>query len=87
MEVIQSFCVSKGIRHQLSAARTPQQNDLAERRNRTLKEAARTMLAESSLNERYWAEAVNTACYTQNRVMIHKKLDKTPFELYKRKKA
>ena len=85
-EVIQNFCVSKGIRHQLSAARTPQQNGLAERRNRTLKEAARTMLAESNLNERYWAEAVNTACYTQNRVMIHKKLDKTPFELYKGKK-
>ena len=54
-EVIQSFCSSKGIRHQLSAARTPQQNGIAERRNRTLKEASRSMIAESSMNEAYWA--------------------------------
>ncbi|GJZ02090.1 putative ribonuclease H-like domain-containing protein [Tanacetum coccineum] len=51
-----------------SVARTPQQNGVAERRNRTLIEAARTMLADSKLPTTFWAEAVNTACYVQNRV-------------------
>ena len=65
-QVIADYCSSKGILHQLSAARTPQQNGIAERRNCTLKEAAKTMLADSGMNERYWAEAINTACYPQN---------------------
>ena len=85
-EVINDFCCSKGIRHQLSAARTPQQNGLAERRNRTLKEASRTMIAECNISEAYWAEAVNSACYTRNRALINKDLDKTPYEVYKGKK-
>ncbi|GKC12389.1 uncharacterized mitochondrial protein-like protein, partial [Tanacetum coccineum] len=49
-------------------ARTPQQNRVAERRNRTLIEAAKTMLADSKLPTTFWVEAVNTACYVQNRV-------------------
>ncbi|GJS00773.1 putative ribonuclease H-like domain-containing protein [Tanacetum coccineum] len=49
-------------------SRTPQQNRVAERRNMTLIEAARTMLADSKLPTTFWAEAVNTACYVQNRV-------------------
>ncbi|GJZ00454.1 putative ribonuclease H-like domain-containing protein [Tanacetum coccineum] len=53
----------KGILRQFSVARTPQQNGVAERRNRTLIEAARTMLADSKLPTTFWAEAVNTACY------------------------
>ena len=57
------FCDEKGISRQYSAARTPQQNGVAERRNRTLIEAARTMLSESKLPIFFWAEAVNTACY------------------------
>ncbi len=60
--VIQAFCNSHGISHQLSAARTPQQNGVAERRNRTLKEAARVMISAAGLPKRYWAEAINTAC-------------------------
>ncbi|GJU64810.1 putative ribonuclease H-like domain-containing protein [Tanacetum coccineum] len=62
------FCEMKGILRQFSVARTPQQNGVAERRNRTLIEAARTMLADSKLPTTFWAEAVNTACYVQNRV-------------------
>ncbi|GJX88737.1 putative ribonuclease H-like domain-containing protein [Tanacetum coccineum] len=62
------FCEMKGILRQYSVARTPQQNGVAERRNRTLIEAARTMLADSKLPTTFWAEAVNTACYVQNRV-------------------
>ncbi|GJT82426.1 retrovirus-related pol polyprotein from transposon TNT 1-94 [Tanacetum coccineum] len=58
------FCEMKGILRQFSVARTPQQNGVAERRNRTLIEAARTMLADSKLPTTFWAEAVNTACYT-----------------------
>ncbi|GJV65925.1 putative ribonuclease H-like domain-containing protein [Tanacetum coccineum] len=57
-----------GILRQFSIARTPQQNGVAERRNKILIEAARTMLAYSKLLTTFWAEAVNTACYVQNRV-------------------
>nr|GEV05772.1 hypothetical protein [Tanacetum cinerariifolium] len=58
----------KGILRKFSIARTSQQNRVAERRNRTLIEDARTMLADSKLPTTFWAEAVNTACYVQNRV-------------------
>nr|GFA22657.1 putative ribonuclease H-like domain-containing protein [Tanacetum cinerariifolium] len=61
--------------------RTPQQNGIAERKNRTLIEAARTMLADSLLLIPFWAEAVNTACYAQNRVLVTKLHNKTPYEL------
>ncbi|GKF26241.1 putative ribonuclease H-like domain-containing protein, partial [Tanacetum coccineum] len=56
------FCGEKGIKQEFSNARTPQQNGVAERMNRTLIEAARTMLADSHLPTTFWAEAVNTAC-------------------------
>ena len=81
-QYITEFCTSKGIQHQLSSVRTPQQNGVAERKNRTLKEAARSMLAETELSEVYWVEAVNTACYTQNRCLITKSHNKTPYELF-----
>ncbi|GJV16558.1 putative ribonuclease H-like domain-containing protein [Tanacetum coccineum] len=57
------FCGMKGIKRELSVARTPQQNGVAERKNRTLIEAARTMLADSLLPTTFWAEVVNNACY------------------------
>ncbi|GJT27342.1 putative ribonuclease H-like domain-containing protein [Tanacetum coccineum] len=62
-------------------ARTPQQNEVAERKNMTLIEAARTMLADLLLPTTFWAEAVNTACYVQNRVLVTKPHNKTPYEL------
>ncbi|GJR82549.1 putative ribonuclease H-like domain-containing protein [Tanacetum coccineum] len=62
--------------------RTPQQNRVAKRKNRTLIEAARTMLADSKLPTTFWAEAVNTACYVQNRVLVIKPHNKTPYELF-----
>nr|GEZ98154.1 putative ribonuclease H-like domain-containing protein [Tanacetum cinerariifolium] len=61
------FCEVKGIMRQYSVAMTPQQNRVAERRNRTLIEAARTMLADSKLPTTFWAEAINTGCYVQNK--------------------
>ncbi|KAJ9538026.1 hypothetical protein OSB04_030759 [Centaurea solstitialis] len=64
-----------------SAARTPEQNGVVERRNRMLVEAARSMLAQSQLPQYLWAEAVNTACYTQNRSIIHRRFGKTPYHV------
>ncbi|GJV55060.1 putative ribonuclease H-like domain-containing protein [Tanacetum coccineum] len=75
------LCRIKGIKREFSNARTPQQNGVAERKNRTLIEAARTMLADSLLPITFWAEAVNTACYVQNRVLVTKPHNKTPYEL------
>nr|GEZ52187.1 hypothetical protein [Tanacetum cinerariifolium] len=70
-----------GITQQFSAARTPQQNGVVERRNRTLVEAARTMLTFANLPSFLWAKAIATTCFTQNRSIIHKHFDKTPYEL------
>ncbi|GJR30016.1 putative ribonuclease H-like domain-containing protein [Tanacetum coccineum] len=75
------FCGSKGIKREYSNARTLQQNGVAERKNRTLIEAARTMLADSFLPNTFWAEAVSTACYVLNRVLVTKPQNKTPYEL------
>nr|GEW03384.1 hypothetical protein [Tanacetum cinerariifolium] len=57
-------------------------NGVAERRNRTLIEAARTMLVDAKLLVTFWAEAVNTTCYVQNRVLVNKSQNKTPYELF-----
>ncbi|GJR18086.1 retrovirus-related pol polyprotein from transposon TNT 1-94 [Tanacetum coccineum] len=75
-----------GIMQQFSIARTPQQNGVVERRNRTLVEAARTMLIFSRLPEFLWAEAVATTCFTQNRSIIHTRYNKTPYELLRGRK-
>nr|GEV68707.1 ribonuclease H-like domain-containing protein [Tanacetum cinerariifolium] len=76
------FCEMKGIMRQFSVARTPQQNEVAERRNRTLIKAARTMLVDSKLPTIFWTEAVSTACYVQNRVLVVKPHNKTLYELF-----
>jgi hypothetical protein len=60
---------------------TPQKNGVAERGDRTLIEVARTMLDEYKTFDRFWAEAVNTACHATNRLYLHKILKKTPYEL------
>ncbi|GJV60407.1 integrase, catalytic region, zinc finger, CCHC-type containing protein [Tanacetum coccineum] len=78
-------CVS--IFHQKTIPRTPQQNGVVERRNRTLVEATRTMLIFSKALMFLWAEAVATACYTQNRSLIHTLHNKTPYELVHDKKS
>nr|GEW52159.1 ribonuclease H-like domain-containing protein [Tanacetum cinerariifolium] len=72
----------EGILRQFSVARTPQQNGVDERRNRTLIEAASTMLVDSKLPTTFWTEAVNTACYVQNRVLVVKPHNKTLYELF-----
>nr|GFA46408.1 retrovirus-related Pol polyprotein from transposon TNT 1-94 [Tanacetum cinerariifolium] len=71
----------KGIKREFSIPRTPQQNGIAERKNRTLIEAARTLLVDLLLPIPFWAKVVNTACYVQNRVLVTKPHNKTPYEL------
>ncbi|GJR04709.1 putative ribonuclease H-like domain-containing protein [Tanacetum coccineum] len=80
--VMNQFCEMKGIKREFSVTRTPQQNGVAKRKNRTLIEAARTMLADLKLPTTFWAESVNTACYVQNRVLVIKPHNKTPYELF-----
>nr|GEW73727.1 hypothetical protein [Tanacetum cinerariifolium] len=74
------------ISHQTSVARTPQQNGVVERRNQTLVEVARTMLIFSIALLFLWAEAINTACYIQNRSLIRIRYNKTSYELMQDKK-
>nr|GFA44437.1 hypothetical protein [Tanacetum cinerariifolium] len=76
------LCSLKEIKREFSNARTPQQNGVTERRNRTLIEAARTMLVDAKLSVTFWAKAVNTASYVQNRVLVNKSQNKTPYELF-----
>nr|GEZ64304.1 putative ribonuclease H-like domain-containing protein [Tanacetum cinerariifolium] len=70
-QVLKEYFDSVGITYETSAAKTPQQNGFVERRNRMLVEAARTMLIFSHASMFLWAEAIATACYTQNRSIIH----------------
>nr|GEV16632.1 putative ribonuclease H-like domain-containing protein [Tanacetum cinerariifolium] len=78
---LNQFCGIKGIKREFSVPRTPQQNGIVKRKNRTLIEATRTMMADSLLPILFWVEAVNTACYVQNRVLVTKPHNKTPYEL------
>nr|GEZ71453.1 ribonuclease H-like domain-containing protein [Tanacetum cinerariifolium] len=68
MLILFNYVGPKRIKREYSNAKTPQQNRVAERKNRTLIEAARTMLADSKLPTMFWTEAVRTACYVLNRV-------------------
>nr|GFA04355.1 retrovirus-related Pol polyprotein from transposon TNT 1-94 [Tanacetum cinerariifolium] len=80
-QMLKEYFDTVGISHQMSSVRTPQQNGVVERRNRTLVEAARTMLIFSRAPLFLWAEAIATACFTQNRSIIHRRFNKTPYEL------
>ncbi|MCO5593037.1 hypothetical protein L7F22_047042 [Adiantum nelumboides] len=76
------WCKSEGIRRQLTTPYTPSQNGVVERKNMTIMEMARAMLAHASLPRSYWAEACNTAVYIQNRSPTHALQDMTPFQAY-----
>ncbi|KAI3684879.1 hypothetical protein L6452_34106 [Arctium lappa] len=79
---LDAFLCNKGISQNFAEVRSPQQNGVVERKNRTLCEAARSMLSESNLPTYFWAEAVNTACFTQNRSIIVKRHNKTSYEVF-----
>jgi transposase InsO family protein len=78
---VEEFLEKEGIKHEFSAPYTPQQNGVVERKNRTLIDMARTMLGEFKMPERFWSEAVNTACHAINRLYLHRLLKKTSYEL------
>ncbi|GKB62783.1 retrovirus-related pol polyprotein from transposon TNT 1-94, partial [Tanacetum coccineum] len=80
-QTLREYYEKIGISHETSVARSPQQNGVVERRNRTLIEAARTMLIYAKAMLFLWAEAVASACYTQNRSIIRLHHGKTPYEL------
>ncbi|XP_066351659.1 uncharacterized protein [Miscanthus floridulus] len=75
------FCSEQGLDHQFSSPYVPPQNGVVERKNRTLVEMARTMLDEHKTPRRFWAEAINTACYVANRIFLRAFLGKTSYEL------
>ncbi|GJW08622.1 retrovirus-related pol polyprotein from transposon TNT 1-94 [Tanacetum coccineum] len=75
-----------GIRHETSTARTPEQNGVVKRRNRTLVEAARTMLSAAKVPLFFWAEAIATACFTQNRSLVIPRHEKTPYHIINARK-
>jgi len=85
-EPFEIFCEKHGIIHEFSSPRTPQQNGVVERKNRSLQEMARTMIHENNLAKHFWAEVVNTTCYVQNRIYIRPLLNKTAYELFKGRK-
>ncbi|KAL8089687.1 hypothetical protein AgCh_039243 [Apium graveolens] len=78
--IMEEFCKENGIKQEFSAPGTSQQNDVVERKNRTLIEAARTMLDEAKLPTYFWDEAVETAYFTQNATLINRH-GKTPYEM------
>src|SRR3954463_5595820 len=83
---LDEFLGDEGIKHQYFAAYTPQQNGAAERKNRTLIDAARTMMVEFKSPYNFWSEAINTACHATNCLYLRKILNKTPYEILTGKK-
>jgi transposase InsO family protein len=83
---IEGFLEEECIKHEFSSPYTPQQNSVVERKNRTLMDMARTMLEKYKTLDRFWAEAINTACYSINQLYLHRTLKKTPYELLTGKK-
>jgi hypothetical protein len=75
------FCLEHDIDQQFSAPCIPQQNGVMERKNRTLVEMTRMMLDEHRTPRRFWADAISTACYISNRILLRLILHFTPFEL------
>lgn len=82
----QEYLKSEGVRHELTVPKTPQQNGVAERLNRTLVEMVRTMLIESNLDQRFWGETLSTAVYLRNRSPTKAVIGMTPFEALHGKK-
>nr|GEZ92421.1 hypothetical protein [Tanacetum cinerariifolium] len=80
-QTLHAYFAVEGIQHQTSVARTPEQNGVVERGNRTLVEAARTMLSAAKAPLFFWAEAIVTTCFTQNRSLVIPRHEKTPYHI------
>nr|GFA72635.1 hypothetical protein [Tanacetum cinerariifolium] len=85
-QTLHAYFAAEGIQHQTSVARTPEQNGVVERRNRTLVEAARTILSAVKVPLFFWAEAIATACFTQNRSLVIARHEKTPYHIINNRK-
>nr|GFB71115.1 integrase, catalytic region, zinc finger, CCHC-type, peptidase aspartic, catalytic [Tanacetum cinerariifolium] len=86
MRTLYAYFAAEGIQHQTSVAQTPEQNGVVERRNRTLVEAARTMLSTAKVPLFFWAEAIVTAYFTQNRSLVIPRHEKTPYHIINERK-
>nr|GEV66825.1 retrovirus-related Pol polyprotein from transposon TNT 1-94 [Tanacetum cinerariifolium] len=80
-KTLHAYFAFEGILHQTSVAQTPEQNGVVERRNRTLVEATRTMLSAAKVPLFFWAEAIATTCFTQNRSLVIPRHEKTPYHI------
>ena len=76
----EKYLKTEGVRHELTVPKTPEQNGVSERMNRTLVESVRSMLSDAKLPHSYWAEALSTAAYVRNRSPTKAVQDMTPFE-------
>jgi hypothetical protein len=83
---IEGFLEKEGIKHEFCSPYTPQQNGVVKMKNRTLLDMARTMLDEYKTLDQFWAEAINAAFYSINRLYLHRILKKTSYELLTGKK-
>ena len=84
--IFAEYCDKHGIAHEFSAPKTPEQNGVVERKNRTIQEMARVMLNAKGVSHRFWGEAMNTACYIINRVYLRPGTIMTPYEIWKGRK-
>nr|GEX24453.1 hypothetical protein [Tanacetum cinerariifolium] len=80
-KTLHAYFASEGILHQTSIARTPEQNGVVERWNRTLVEVARIMLSAAKVSLFFWAKAIATTCFTQNRSLVIRRHEKTPYHV------
>lgn len=80
LKSLKKICIEARIRHQFSSPYTPQQNGVCERRNMTVMEMARCLMAEKNLPKLFWAEAANTSVYLLNRIPTKALSNQTPFE-------
>jgi transposase InsO family protein len=78
---VEEYLEEEGIKHEFSAPYTPQQNGVVERKNRMLIDMVRTMLGVYKTPERFWSEAINTACHAINCLYLHRLLKETSYEL------
>ncbi|GJT91444.1 retrovirus-related pol polyprotein from transposon TNT 1-94 [Tanacetum coccineum] len=86
-KTLQTYFQEEGIRYQMTIGRTPEQNGVVERQKPTLIEVAQTMLLAYKFPLFFWAEAIETACYTQNRSLIIPRRVKTPYLIINERKA
>ena len=76
------FCDKHGIKREYTIPRTPQQNGVVERQNRTVKEMARSMMNEKNIGKTYWVEAIHIVVHVLNKAHLRPQSDKTPYELW-----